>query len=79
MPATAIFLTVEEYTGIIDRLTAVEAAIASCGANQTDLTGRVQGAESTLSAHSATLAGLPKLSERITVLETTNKAGLRPL
>lgn len=69
MPATAIFLTIEEYTGIIDRLTALEAAVATRAAALTTLDQRVQGAESTLSAHSATLAALPKLSERITVLE----------
>lgn len=69
MPVTTVSLTIEEYQGIIDRLAALETLVASVDTAATDLATRVQGVESTVSAHSATLAVLPKLGERITVLE----------
>lgn len=56
MPVTTVSLTVEEYTGIMDRLAALEAALPPRSSDVEALFLRVQGIESTLSAFSKTVA-----------------------
>lgn len=62
MPVTTVSLTVEEYEGIMSRLTALESWLA---ARQTDLAPlvlRVQSLESTLSAYQKTMSEMPTLT-----------------
>lgn len=58
MPATAIFLTQEEYDGIMTRLAALEAALPARSSDIEALTLRLQGLESTLSAYAKRMAEL---------------------
>lgn len=80
MPSTAIFLTIEEYTAIIDRLTALEAALKQRDTDVASLLLRMQSLESTMSAYAPTLASIPSLAKRITILETpvVTKTGTIP-
>lgn len=58
MPATAIFLTQEEYDGIMTRLAALEAASQARSTDIEALTLRMQSLESTLSAYTKRMAEL---------------------
>lgn len=69
MPSTAIFLTQDEYDGIISRLAAVETAGAASVKLVADLQLRVQSAESTLSAFTKTMADVPKLAGKAETAE----------
>jgi hypothetical protein len=60
MPVTTVSLTVEEYEGIMSRLTALESWMAARQTDLTPLVQRVQGLEATLAAFSKTVADLPK-------------------
>lgn len=71
MPVNAIFLTQEEYDGIVTRLAALESALPSRSSDIEALTRRVQSLESTLSAFAKTVADLP----RLVVKESVTKGG----
>lgn len=58
MPATAIFLTQDEYDVIMSRLAALESASAVLIRSVTDLQTRVQSVESTLSAYMKRMADM---------------------
>ena len=64
MPVTTVSLTVEEYEGLISRLTALESWMAARQADLAPLAQRVQGLEATLAAFSKTVADLPKASTK---------------
>lgn len=64
MPVTTVSLTIEEYEGIMTRLTALEAWMAARQADLAPLVQRVQGVESTLSAFKKTVADLPKTTTK---------------
>lgn len=59
MPSTAIFLTQDEYDGIMARLAALEAAIPARSSDIEALARRVQSVESTLSAFTKRMSELP--------------------
>lgn len=71
MPSTAIFLTQDEYDGLITRLAALEAALPARSSDIEALALRVQSVESTLAAFSKTVADLP----RLVVKESVTKGG----
>lgn len=60
MPVTTVSLTVEEFEGIMSRLTALESWMAARQTDLAPLVQRVQGVEATLAAFSKTVADLPK-------------------
>lgn len=71
MPVNAIFLTQEEYDGIVSRLAAIEAALPVRSSNIEAITLRVQSLESTVSAFAKTVADLPRLGAK----ESVTKGG----
>lgn len=77
MPVPVVMLTVEEYQVIMDRLKALEDAKATRMTDLAPLLQRLQGVESTLSAIVSTVAAMPKLDARLTVLED-KKADMQP-
>ncbi|HNP80113.1 MAG TPA: hypothetical protein PKN47_01520 [Nitrospira sp.] len=64
MPVTTVSLTVEEFEGIMSRLTALESWMAARQSDLAPLVQRVQGVEATLAAFSKTVAELPKIASK---------------